>query len=353
MIEDCLKLTTYFDERARVDGGFLADALLELYARHDLLASVALRGVEGFGLRHALQTERLLSLSEDLPLVTVAVDTRERIEQLLPEVARTCTTGLVTLERAAMISRRFKEVDLDDGDYESIKLTVLVGRGERTNGRLAYQAVIDLLHRHGVDGATAFLGVDGTAHHVRERAGFFSRNASVPVTVVAVGESRTIASALPELGKLLDRPLLLLERVTVCKVAGVRRSSLPKLTETDPSGLAIWQKLMIQAPEYATFEGRPLYAALIRRLQDAGAPGATALRGFWGYQGSQRPHGDGLLSPRRRVPVSVTVIDTPGQMRGWFEIVDEVTSTAGLVTAEMVPARRGSRRPNGRGGATV
>ncbi len=30
------------------------------------------------------------------------------------------------------------------------------------------------------------------------------------------------------------------------------------------------------------------------------APGATALRGFWGYQGDQAPQGEGLFSPRRR-----------------------------------------------------
>ncbi len=347
MIDACLKLTTYFDERDRAQGRFLADTLLELYARHDLLASVALRGVEGFGSRHALQTERLLSLSEDLPLVTVAVDTRERIEQLVPEVARLCTTGLVTLERARMITGRFEEVPLDTAAYEAIKLTVLVGRGERANDRLAYHAVVDLLQRSRVDGATAFLGVDGTANRVRERARFFGRNTSVPITVVAVGGAETIAAALPELGKMLERPLLLLERVTVCKVAGTRLAPLPELKETDPSGLPVWQKLMVHAPEYASYEGRPLYATLIRRLHDAGAPGATALRGFWGYQGDQEPHGDGLLSPRRRVPVVVTVIDTPNQTPRWFEIVDEVTSEAGLVTAEMVPASRGPRSASG------
>ena len=34
-----------------------------------------MRGVEGFGAKHHLRTDRLLTLSEDLPLVSVAVDT--------------------------------------------------------------------------------------------------------------------------------------------------------------------------------------------------------------------------------------------------------------------------------------
>ena len=69
MSEDGLKLTTYFGERDRAGGGFLADALIDIYARHELRTSLVLRGVEGFGLKHQLRTDRLLTLSEDLPLV--------------------------------------------------------------------------------------------------------------------------------------------------------------------------------------------------------------------------------------------------------------------------------------------
>ncbi|MCA1680371.1 MAG: DUF190 domain-containing protein [Actinobacteria bacterium] len=338
MIEDCLKLTTYVAERDRAHGRFLADALLDLYARERFLASVALRGVEGFDSRQVLQTGRLLSLSEDLPYVTVAVDTRERIQRALPEVEDLCDRGLVTLERGRKITGDIAELELEAKAHESIKLTVLVGRGERADGRLAYQAVVALMRERGVDGATAFLGVDGTAHGVRERARFFARNAGVPVVVVAAGPAPAIAAIVPALTGMLERPLLLLERVRVCKVSGTRLATPSELPETDPSGLPLWQKLSVHAPEYARHHGQPLYSALIASLRQAGAPGATALRGFWGYQGDQAPHGDGLLSPRRRVPVVVTVIDTPDQTRRWFEVVDELTSEFGLVTSELVPA---------------
>ncbi len=54
---------------------FLADALAGIFARHELQASLVMRGVQGFGVKHHLRTDRLLTLSEDLPLVSVAVDT--------------------------------------------------------------------------------------------------------------------------------------------------------------------------------------------------------------------------------------------------------------------------------------
>ena len=47
--------------------------------------------------------------------------------------------------------------------------------------------------------------------------GFFGRNADVPMMIIAVGEGERIARVLPELGGLLRRPLITLERVRVCK----------------------------------------------------------------------------------------------------------------------------------------
>jgi PII-like signaling protein len=80
---DCLKLTIYFGERDRAEGRFLADVLLDRYEHHGLATSILLRGIEGFGVKHRLKTQRLLTLSEDLPVVSVAVDTRQRIDQIL------------------------------------------------------------------------------------------------------------------------------------------------------------------------------------------------------------------------------------------------------------------------------
>src|SRR5205823_13561419 len=172
-----------------------------------------LRGTEGFGIGRHLQTQRLLTLSEDLPLVTVAVDTRERIHAAMPEVTELTSHGLVTLERARMLTGSVGHVTLPDKLNEAAKLTVYCGRQERAAGRAAFVSVVDLLHRHGVAGATVFLGVDGTAHGARERARFFGRNARVPLMIIAVGSGESIAAAASELGSVLSNPLATLERV--------------------------------------------------------------------------------------------------------------------------------------------
>ena len=338
MNADCLKLTTYFGERHRTEDRFVADALLDLYGRREVQVSVMLRGAEGFGLKHRRRTDRLLTLSEDLPLVSVAVDTRARIENLLDEVIQVKRHGLITLERARMLTGAIAPVTLPEELHEASKLTIYVGRREQVGGVPAFVAVCDLLHRRGVSGATALLGVDGTAHGVRQRARFFGRNAEVPMMIIAVGAGEQIAAVLPDLGALLRQPLLTLERVRVCKRDGQLLAPPTPLPAADEQGLAIWQKLMIYASEQAHHGRSPLHRALVRRLRETRASGATCLRGIWGFHGDNPPHGDRLLQLRRHVPMLTIIVDTPERIARSFEIVDELTYGAGLVTSEMVPA---------------
>jgi PII-like signaling protein len=324
MNEDCLKLTAYFAERDRSGGGeFLGDALLGVCERHGLATSVLLRGAEGFGRHQVLQTDRLLSLSDDLPMVLAAVDARPRIEAALPEIGAAAEHGLLTLERARLLSGRVEPVALPEELHEASKLTIYCGRHERVGRRPAFVAIVELLRRRGLLSATVLLGVDGTAHGVRERARFVAANAQVPLMIIAVGPGAELGPVLPEVAGLLERPLLTLERVRICK---------------DDAGLRTWVKLMVHADHDTLHAGRPLFVEIVRRLRAARAGGATVVNGIWGYHGDRAPQGDRLLSLRRHVPATTIVVDTPERIGAWFEIVDELTDQGGVVTSELVPA---------------
>lgn len=63
-----------------------------------LAGASVFRGIEGYGASRHMHTTRLLSLSEDLPVSVVLIDTRERIEAFLPEVDELLTEGISVLE---------------------------------------------------------------------------------------------------------------------------------------------------------------------------------------------------------------------------------------------------------------
>lgn len=141
MNEQCLKLTAYFGERQRAVGGagrFLADAMLDLFGSHNVATSVMLRGTTSFGPKHEFRCDQSLSLSEDPPVTVAAVDIESKIRSLVDDVTAMTDRGLVTLERARLVTRHsgaeeFGDIDSRNGD--AAKLTIYAGRQVRVAGR--------------------------------------------------------------------------------------------------------------------------------------------------------------------------------------------------------------------------
>jgi PII-like signaling protein len=277
-VTDYLKLTTYLGERQRHEAGFASDALLDLYARNAVATSVVLRGIAGFGPRHQLRSDQSLSGSEDLPVAIAAVDTETKMAGLAQQVVALTKRGLVTLERARLVDTEAPAVP------STAKLTIYVDRHERISGEPAFRALCNLLRARGFSCAAAFLGVDGTSRGERRRARFFSRNANVPVMVIAVGSSADVSEALQEIRRMVHEPLLTVERVQLCKRDGELLMRPPALPAVDDHGVPLWQKLMIYTAEDTLHDGEPIHRAIVRRLREPpGDLGATVLRGVWGF----------------------------------------------------------------------
>ena len=69
-----------------------------------LAGASVLRGIEGYGASSRIHTTRLLSLSEDLPVVVIIVDTPDRIDAFLPELDELITEGLVIMDPVEVIT---------------------------------------------------------------------------------------------------------------------------------------------------------------------------------------------------------------------------------------------------------
>lgn len=68
-----------------------------------LAGASVLRGIEGYGASSRIHTNRLLSLSEDLPIVVIIVDTDDRIRGFLPQLDELVNEGLVIIDPVEVI----------------------------------------------------------------------------------------------------------------------------------------------------------------------------------------------------------------------------------------------------------
>jgi PII-like signaling protein len=72
---------------------------------HDagLAGATVLRGCEGYGASSMIHTTRILSLSEDLPIVVVIVDAEDRVRAFLPQLDDLVDEGLVIVDEVEVI----------------------------------------------------------------------------------------------------------------------------------------------------------------------------------------------------------------------------------------------------------
>jgi PII-like signaling protein len=315
-VSELTQMRFHFGERDRDGDGPLEAAVMEACARHGVRAAALMRGAEGFGGKHRMRTDRLLSLSEDTPLVAVAVGDGTAIEALAGEVRELAGEGLLVLEATAT----GVPGDVGVADAERVKVTIW---GPRTGPTSPHLEAVAALRRHGAESATVLLGVDGVLDGERRRARFVAGNRGVPAVTVGVGRRAAIDAALAEVDG--DAHLVTVEPVVAC--ARIERATL----HTEAT------RVTLVTSEVASRGSRPAYVELIHRLRREGAAGATAQRGVWGFRGEGEPHGDRVLALRRDVPMVVEVVDSPERAERWLEMARELGCEGDLVYVQEVP----------------
>ncbi|MDI9833154.1 MULTISPECIES: DUF190 domain-containing protein [unclassified Streptomyces] len=93
-----LRLTVLVGEHDTCHHRPLYSEIVHRAHRAGLAGASVFRGIEGFGSSSMIHTSRLLSLSEDMPVAVVIVDTEERVRAFLPQLDDIVTEGLVTLD---------------------------------------------------------------------------------------------------------------------------------------------------------------------------------------------------------------------------------------------------------------
>jgi uncharacterized protein len=99
------RLTIYVGEsdRAKDTHHPLAAEIIHRAASAGMAGASAFRGWEGFGSSEHIHTARLLSLSEDLPVVVVIVDTPERVAAFLPQLDDLIAEGTAVVDDVDLI----------------------------------------------------------------------------------------------------------------------------------------------------------------------------------------------------------------------------------------------------------
>ncbi|MFC2098119.1 DUF190 domain-containing protein [Bacteroidota bacterium] len=101
--EEGVLLRISIDESSRCKGRPLYEAIVHEARELKLAGATVLKGVMGYGADSQIHTTKVLRLSEDLPIVIEIVDTRERVNSILPFLDENVKDGLITMETVRVI----------------------------------------------------------------------------------------------------------------------------------------------------------------------------------------------------------------------------------------------------------
>jgi uncharacterized protein len=96
----------HIGESDKWHGKPLYEAIVELLRKEQFSGVTVLRGVAGYGGSSVYHTDKILRLSQDLPIVLEVVEYTDRIEQILPRLDEMVEGGLITLEKVRVILYR-------------------------------------------------------------------------------------------------------------------------------------------------------------------------------------------------------------------------------------------------------
>ncbi|HQU45613.1 MAG TPA: DUF190 domain-containing protein [Pirellulales bacterium] len=238
---------------------------------------------------------------------------------------------------------------------EQLLLRVCLRSTDRHGWQTAAEAVVERAKKAGLAGATLLrgtCGLDLTGELLCPSA--WSLVERVPVIVEIVDGAALIGPFLSTLGEIIPEGIVTLERAHVLvyreSTAGTARarrhlqlpgaiadlSTVPTAEDFPIMKLSEdGQLLRVFIGESDTWQGEPLFQAIVLKARELGLAGATVLHGTMGFGAASRVHTSRLLERSTDLPIVVEIVDTAEKIESLLLFLDEVVEE-GMITIESV-----------------
>ncbi|HVX11983.1 MAG TPA: DUF190 domain-containing protein [Pirellulales bacterium] len=238
---------------------------------------------------------------------------------------------------------------------EQLLLRVLLRSTDKYGWQTAAEAVVERAKTAGLNGATllrATCGLDVTGELLCP--GRWSLVERVPVIVEIIDSAARIGPFLTTLRDIVPEGLVTLERAhvllyrenttgaeiarqhlqlpgTVADLSTVPTAEDLPIMKLSEDG----QLLRVFIGESDTWQGQPLFRAIVAKAHELGLAGATVLHGTMGFGAANRIHSSRVLDVSTDLPIVVEVVDTADKLQTLLPFLDE-TVQEGMITIESV-----------------
>jgi uncharacterized protein len=97
------KVTLYLSDGAMHHHVPVYTTILDFLFRSGIAGATVIKGIAGFGAAHRIHSAHILEISDNLPVKIEFIETREKVDAVLPDLERLIDSGLIEVQETTII----------------------------------------------------------------------------------------------------------------------------------------------------------------------------------------------------------------------------------------------------------
>lgn len=98
-----VKVTLYLSDGAKHHGIPVYSSILDFLFHSGIAGATVVKGIAGFGAKHRLHSAHILEISDHLPIKVEFIETREKVDEVLPELEKRAASGLIEIQETTIV----------------------------------------------------------------------------------------------------------------------------------------------------------------------------------------------------------------------------------------------------------
>jgi PII-like signaling protein len=98
-----VKVSIYLSDGAKHRGVPIYTSLLDYLFHNGVYGATVLKGIAGFGSTHRIHSAHILEVSDNLPIKIEFIETREKVDAILPELEKRTGRGIIEIQETTVL----------------------------------------------------------------------------------------------------------------------------------------------------------------------------------------------------------------------------------------------------------
>jgi PII-like signaling protein len=220
------KVSIYVGQDHQYHGESVYAAILEFLFYHKVSGASVTRGIAGFGADHHMRTDRILALTENLPMKVEFIETPEKVEELLPKLHEMVGTGLIEIQDTTIVkpSESGKQAARQESlpplkrEGKAKLMRIFIGENDKWNEKPLHIALIECMRTNDIAGVTVYQGILGYGANRRiHKDSALHLSHDRPIMLSVVDSEDRLRSFLAILDDMVQQGLVVFSDVDVIK----------------------------------------------------------------------------------------------------------------------------------------